>query len=353
MRSSTGGYQPQHGAQIQSAELCASCHTLITEARDANGTVVGSLPEQMVYQEWQHSDFRNDPNCQSCHMPPVTNDVPVTRILGAARPGARRHQFIGANFVMQKILGRYHDELDVAAEPGQLYDAADRTLRYLQNEAASVAISVSQLRDKRLQTEVTVGNLGGHKLPTAFPARRAWLHFVVRDGNHRVIFESGALNADGSIVGNDNDTDSNKFEPHYREIRYPDQVQIYEAILGDHDGRVTTGLLFATGYLKDNRLLPRGFDKASASPDIAVHGEALDDPDFNDRGHRVTYSVAVNDAVGPFETEVELWYQPIGYRWAHNLKNYNADETQRFVGYYAAMGRGSAVLLTKVSHISQ
>jgi len=353
MRSSTQGYQPQHGVQIQSAELCASCHTLITEARDANGTVVGSLPEQMIYQEWQHSDFRNERNCQSCHMPAVANDVPVTRILGATRPGARRHQFVGANFVMQKILARNHDELDVAAEPSQFYDAADRTVRYMQAEAASLAVSASQLRDERLQTKVTVGNLGGHKLPTAFPARRAWLHFVVRDGQHRVIFESGALGADGSIVGNDNDTDPNRFEPHYREIHSPDQVQIYEAILGDHEGRVTTGLLFATGYLKDNRLLPRGFDKASASPDIAVHGEALADPNFNDRGHSIVYSVDVNNAVGPFDIDVELWYQPIGYRWAHNLKNYDTDETRKFVGYYAAMGRGSAVLLTKVSHTSQ
>lgn len=353
MRSSTEGYQPQHGAQIQSAQLCASCHTLITEARDAKGTVVGSLPEQMVYQEWQHSDFRNERNCQSCHMPPVANDIPVARILGAARPGARRHQFIGANFVMQKILGRYHDELDVAAEQEELYSAADRTQRYLQAEAASLAITSSKMRDNRLQTEVTVGNLGGHKLPTAFPARRAWLHFVVRDRDHRMVFESGALNPDGSIVGNDNDADPTKYEPHYREIRSADQVQVYEAILGDHEGRVTTGLLFATDYLKDNRLLPRGFDKTSAAPEIAVHGDALADSGFRDGGHRIRYSVDVSNTVGPFETEVELWYQPIGYRWANNLSSYDADETRRFVGYYNSLRRGSAVLLTKTSRASQ
>lgn len=159
--------------------------------------------------------------------------------------------------------------------------------------------------------------------------------------------------ADGSIVGNDNDTDSTKFEPHYREIRSPDQVQVYEAILGDHEGRVTTGLLFATDYLKDNRLLPRGFDKTSALPDIAVHGEALGDPGFNDHGRKVLYSVDVGNSVGPFEAEVELWYQPIGYRWAHNLSAYESDETRRFVGYCAAMGRGSAVVLSKVSRVSQ
>jgi hypothetical protein len=311
--------------------------------------VVGSFPEQMVYQEWQHSDFRNERTCQSCHMPAVEDEIPVTRILGAKRAGARRHQFIGANFVMQRILGRYHDELDLGAEQQELYEAADRTARYLQSEAASLAAAAPRLLDGRLEEEVTVDNLGGHKLPTAYPARRTWLHVLVRDREHRTIFESGALKPDGSIAGNDNDADPAKYEPHYREIRTPDQVQIYEAILGDKDGKVTTGLLFATTYLKDNRLLPRGFSKETAPPDIAVYGDALADPRFTDHGHKIRYSVDVGNSAGPFDVDVELWYQPIGYRWANNLKNYDADEPRRFTGYYDSMGGGTAVLLVKIS----
>ena len=34
-----------------------------------------------------------------------------------------------------------------------------------------------------------------------------------------------------------------RYEPHWVEISRPDQVQIYEAILGDAKGGVTTGLL--------------------------------------------------------------------------------------------------------------
>jgi hypothetical protein len=353
MRSSSAGYQPQHGAQIQSPELCASCHTLITEARDASGKVVGRLPEQMVYQEWQRSDFRTERTCQSCHMPAVEGEIPVTRILGAPRPDAKRHQFVGANFIMQKILGRYHDELDVTAEAQDFYSAADRTQRYLEKEAASLVATAPRVRDGRLLEEITVGNLGGHKFPTAYPARRTWLHVIVRDRDQRVIFESGALNADGSIVGNDNDLDPAKYEPHYREIRSPDQVQIYEAILGDNEGRVTTGLLFATGYLKDNRILPKGFNKQGAPADIAVYGDALADPDFTDHGHKVRYSVDIGKAVGPFEVVAELWYQPVGYRWANNLKSYDAPEPKRFTGYYDSMGTGTAVLLVKTSNTSR
>jgi hypothetical protein len=74
-------------------------------------------------------------------------------------------------------------------------------------QAAKVTITRVDATPDGLAIDVQVENLSGHKLPTAYPSRRAWLHFAVRDGNGRVVFESGALNPDGSIVGNDNDED--------------------------------------------------------------------------------------------------------------------------------------------------
>ena len=353
MRSSTGGFQPTHGDQISTPELCASCHTLFTQARAPDGQVIGTLPEQVPYQEWRHSDFRTQRTCQSCHMPPVAEDVPITRVLGAKREGVKRHEFVAANFFMQRLFTRFHDELQLIAQPQELSRAADRTIAYLQSQAAKVSVSDPQVRGGRLEAEVAVENLGGHKLPTAFPSRRAWLHVIVRDRNHRQIFESGGLNPNGSIQGNDNDEDKTRYEPHYSEIRSADQVQIYESILKDVNGNVTTGLLSAVGYIKDNRLLPRGFDKATAESDIAVRGAALEDPDFNDRGHRLRYSVELGAAPGPYEIEAELWYQPIGYRWANNLKPYDTDESRRFNGYFDAMSQGSAVLIAKASSLTR
>ena len=124
------------------------------------------------------------------------------------------------------------------------------------------------------------------------------------------MFESGALNPDGSIQGNDNDVDPSRFEPHYREITRNDQVEIYEPILKNQAGQVTTGLTAATGYLKDNRLLPSGFQKQTASQDIAVIGDAADDPDFVDASDRIQYSVSLPDARGPFHVEVEPGTSP-------------------------------------------
>ncbi len=125
-----------------------------------------------------------------------------------------------------------------------------------------------------------MSNLSGHKFPTGYPSRRAWLHVRVTDAAGAVLFESGGLRPDGSIIGNDNDVDGTRFEPHHATIEREDQVQIYEDIMVDSDGLPTTGLLRGVRYIKDNRLLPAGMVKAQASGDIAVHGEAQGDADF-------------------------------------------------------------------------
>src|SRR5262249_17954151 len=153
--------------------------------------------------------------------------------------GVARHSFVASNFFMQRMLNRYRDGLEVAALPQELAAAADNTIRFLESQAARIGVENLRVDDDRLRTDVVVENLGGHKLPTAYPARRAWLHVIVRDGAGRPVFESGAMRADGSIQGNDNDADAAKFEPHYTEIRRPDDVQIYESVLGDRDGAVT------------------------------------------------------------------------------------------------------------------
>jgi hypothetical protein len=109
-------------------------------------------------------------------------------------------------------------------------------------------------------------------------------------------------------------------------------------------------LLDATGYLKDNRLLPHGFDKHTAPANVAVHGDALDDPSFGDHGDTVHYSMAVPAGTpGPLRLEAELLYQPIGYRWASNLKNYEAFEPRRFTAMYEGMAGGTATTLATVA----
>jgi len=347
MHSSTAGYMPTRGDHIRDAALCGSCHTLYTEALGPGGVKLGKFPEQMPYQEWQHSDYATKKTCQECHMPVVKEAVPITALYGQPRDGMHRHVFVGANFIMESMLQDHRDDLATEALPEEMDAAIKRTTDFLRTQAAKVTIRDVQQSAGKIAVDVLVENLSGHKLPTAYPSRRAWLHVTVRDSGGRAVFESGALSPDGSIVGNDNDEDPLKYEPHWREITSPRQVEIYEPILKDAQGNVTTWLLKTVGYAKDNRLLPAGFDKQTADKNIAVVGEAANDPGFTDKGSLVRYVVSTGNASGPFRVEAELWYQPIGFRWAHNLENYKAAEPQRFVGYYKAASSHSAQILAR------
>jgi len=347
MQSSTGGFLPTPGAHVRESALCGTCHTLYTKSLGPDGREIATFPEQMPFLEWLHSDYPSRSSCQSCHMPEVGERVPVTALFGEPREGMHRHEFVAANFFMQRMLNNYRADLSVAALPQELTTAANRTVTFLQAQSARVSIRNLESTSSGLSMEVFVENVGGHKLPTAYPSRRVWLHVAVRDRNGQTVFESGALNSDGSIKGNRNDSDPLQFEPHHQEITSPEQVQIYEPILKDSAGHVTTGLLSAVGYLKDNRLLPSGFSKENAEKDIAVIGEAADDPNFTDKGSVVRYSVSTGSAAGPFHVQAELWYQPIGFRWAHNLAPYTAEEPQRFVSYYESMSSSTAVVLAR------
>lgn len=243
------------------------------------------------------------------------------------------------------MLGAHHDELAVSADPAQLTAETVRVTAFLQSQSAKVTVESAPVAGGQISFAVRVENLTGHKLPTAYPSRRAWLHVVVAAADGRVVFESGRLNADGSIAGNANDADPMRYSPHYTKITKADEVQIFEPILGDSLGHVTTGLLSATHYLKDNRILPAGFDKKTASHDIAVVGEAAHDPDFAAGSSTTQYAVSTNGASGPFRITAELVYQPVGYRWAHNLASFQAAEPQRFVHYYEQAAVRSALVL--------
>jgi hypothetical protein len=336
---------PDKGLHVQDSELCASCHTLYTHTRGPDGQVIGELPEQVPYLEWKHSDYAGRESCQSCHMPQLEQRMHISAVLGQPRESFSRHVFRGGNFFMPKLFNRHRAELGVTALSQELNQAARETEKHLQTSSARLNIEIVPSPAGKLLADVQVVNLAGHKLPTAYPSRRAWIRFSVRDAADRVVFESGRIDPDGSIQGNANDVDPDRYEAHFRVIDSQEQVQVYEAIMADPKGKVTTGLIEAIRFIKDNRLLPEGFDKASASEDIAVQGRAASDSDFTGSGDRVRYRVQVDPDQGPFTVEAELVYQPIAYRWAQNLKEQQAEEIDRFVTYYNDMSRESWTVL--------
>src|SRR5258708_35844717 len=100
---------------------------------------------------------------------------------------------------MLRMLNLYRKDLSVAALPTEMTAASERTVAFLQSQSAGVSIRSVDLASGRLQVQVLVQNLTGHKMPTDYPSRRAWLHVTVRDARNNNVSESFALHADGSI----------------------------------------------------------------------------------------------------------------------------------------------------------
>lgn len=348
MRSATG-LTPAEGQHIRRSEMCATCHTLFTQALDTDGRAVGRLPEQVPFLEWRHSAYNSERSCQDCHMPPVAEPTPITSVLGEPRDGLSRHTFLGGNSFMLRMLNRHRTDLGVTAPSRELEAAASATERQLRTETATLRITDARRTGPGAAFTVIVENLTGHKLPTGYPSRRAWLHVTARDAQGRVLFESGGVAPTGAIAGNVNDEDAARYEPHYGEIRTADQVQIYESVMVDVNGSPTTGLLRGVRYVKDNRLLPRGFDKSTAPADVAVHGAAAGDADFQSGGDRVRYLIDLPGAQGPVALQAELRFQTISFRWARNLGTYAAAETKRFTAYYDGMAQASSIAIARAA----
>lgn len=340
------GYNPRQGLHMTGSAFCATCHTLFTQHVAAEDETAG-FPEQVPYLEWLHSSYGDgvgeDRQCQDCHMPLAQGAVAIYPGWPEHEPFFQHH-FVGGNIFMLKVLQAHVAELNLTASTADFAAVIERTRTQLQERTADVTLSSLGREQDVLVAVVHVANKTGHKLPTGYPARRAWLHVIASDATGRVLFESGRALSDGGIVGNEGDLDPAAFEPHHTTISNPTDVQIYEAIMQDAGGQTTFTLLDAAAYGKDNRLLPAGFDKTTASADVAVMGGAKADPDFVGGSDDVTYEIDVTGRPGPFTVRAELLYQSLMQGFVQDLRQSSGPEIERFARYFEQADRLPTVI---------
>ncbi len=270
LMSGGSGFLPVQSDHIQKSELCATCHNLLTPYLDENDDIAGIFPEQMVYSEWLNSDYAGSFSCQDCHMPVIKGEYAITSLSTPARAPFHQHLFQGGNAYMLRIFQYFGEEIGISASSEQLINTLVATEGLLQAKTAAIELENLKISEGRLTGEIMVKNFSGHKFPTSYPSRRAWLLIRLVDDQDRIIFESGGYSAEGMIDENDNDRDANLFEPHHEAITSSEQVQIYELIMGNTQGQVTTNLLKGSQYLKDNRLLPTGFPVDDVDVNIKI-----------------------------------------------------------------------------------
>ncbi len=348
-------YTPLYSPHIQESKVCATCHNLKTPYVDENGSGLSTpeteFPEQMVYSEWEHSDYLNGQSCQDCHFPPADGVILSTRPmwLNTARDNFGIHKIVGGNCLMLDILDTNRQALGVSA--AEFAATADETNRMLAG-AAAIDLVQSSLAGGQLTFTLRITSNTGHKLPSGIPLRRVVLHVTVKDNRGRLVFESGRVNPDGSIAGVDSDLDPDTVEPHYNLITAPDQVQVYEAVMQDNLGYVTYTLLRGMTYKKDNRLLPAGFDKTTAGNDIQVVGLAQADSDFQGGGDTIAFRLAgMNRSL--YTVTAELLYQPVSYAFVQDLIRDSDAEISLFGSMYTDSGKKSALIGSTLFTVNQ
>jgi hypothetical protein len=175
------------------------------------------------------------------------------------------------------------------------------------------------LTNDTLSFELTVKNKAGHKLPSGYPSRLAWVQVTLADQITKdIIYTNGRLDSEGHIEGRDH-----PFEPHHQVMKSADDVQIYEMVMGDISGQLTTRLNAAYQPLKDNRLLPVGFRMNHNVYDtVAIWGQALLDPDYisSTLGQdKMKYQIPLHGQTGFADLKISFRYQSIPSRWMNDL----------------------------------
>lgn len=393
------GLTPEFQPQIKSSELCGSCHTVFTPSLDAGKPYTraqfdalatsdkGVFHEQTTYLEWLNSAYSgkgqaaagSERSCQYCHMPNTFDAKPLAfriasiedenfpfvderlppkdlhlRVRGrdpAAGDRYARHSLHGINVFAAAFfeqfpwllgIGRGDPMTGLANGPVN----AASTLEMAGTETASVSIGSLVVTNGTVFADVTVRNLTGHKFPSGVGFRRAFLEFaVLADGVP--VWVSGATDGNGVIGTRQAGAfvplpsefwTGNAYQTHHATITDPGQVQIYEEVVADSRGDITSSFLALRTPLKDNRLLPRGW--STKGPDAATTapvGAAARDMAYGDGSgtDRVRYAVELPaGTAGRITVRATLYYQAIPPHYLNQRFRYLGQEASDRLAYF-------------------
>jgi len=400
------GVKPIEYPLIRSSKTCGSCHSVVLPVFDGDEPYVRRgtrkpevIIEQATYPEWVFSDFRDGgpspQSCQSCHMassypgvegtlsgkiasiqeasnmPQTENRLAQTDIDLQPRTPYARHALVGLNTFFNKFAQQFPDVLGIRIQDpmlgGKGVAPLETTFNSMIQQAdtgtATAAVTRVRIEGGKLVADVQVENKAGHKFPSGVSFRRVFLSFEVLDAAGNDLWVSGRADSTGVLVDaagspvagefmwrnecRPKTAAEQTFQPHYERITRQDQVQIYQELVRDPRGRLTTSFLSLADVVKDNRLLPRGWTPTVAlaeqnglgSPKLSTadlvrrvipdlpdgHGGEVHDPWYVPKaqgglgggGDALTYEVPLADLLGktPASVKVTLYYQaiPPGY----------------------------------------
>lgn len=318
------GFEPLYSPHINDAGVCAPCHTLVTKPFDLQGQPTGeTFVEQATYHEWlnsQYAEEKGGQTCQSCHMPRIDDEVVISAnyLFLDPRTPFGMHDLVGANSFMQQLMSDHRDTLDLKATEADFEESIAKTLAMLQEQSIDLELNFVEETSDTAVFRIKLKNKAGHKFPSGYPSRRAFVEFVAVTEAGDTLLHSGRYDASGEVFGH-----NEPFEPHYQVIRDNGEVQIYEMVVGDVSGAFTTLLERGAMTLKDNRLPPLGFTTNHPTYDtVRIVGAAETDLDFNRQNgvqgngsDEVYYHINRSGFIGKVSVFARVYYQSLPPRW--------------------------------------
>ncbi|MCB9170525.1 MAG: hypothetical protein H6597_01455 [Flavobacteriales bacterium] len=346
------GWRPGYGEHIQDSRVCAGCHTLQTATLDLNGSPTGDIfTEQATWHEWKNSNYYGVQSCRGCHMPRLQDSIVLAAdyafLSGHAPFGL--HHLAGGNAFMLQLLKQHKDQIGVPATDTQFDSTITRTLVMLQQRSVHLDLELTSRTLDTAYIDVKLTDLAGHKFPSGYPSRRAFVQVLAITPQQDTLYANGLWDNTYEVIGHDS-----PYEPHHDVITDPGQVQIYEMVMGDVNGDVTTTLERALSPLKDNRLVPIGFSTTHYTYDTTlIAGVPASDVDFNhdalgtegNGGDIVHYHVPLDGYDGPVQFTARVFFQPVPPAWNAEMFSYNGPRIDTFRTMYENAD-GTPILVT-------
>lgn len=295
-------------------------------------------------------------NIEDNNYPYTDYRAPDKEITLRVRDQYSRHTLIGINEFGMMMFQQFPNILGIRTADymyGEgvlgLLTALSSSDNLARNETAKIEVTSLNRTDSYLEAAVRVENLAGHSLPSGVAFRRAFIALEAFDAKGQVVWASGRTNNVGAIVKGTSDevlpteffydaaTRKQVFQPHHALIMDESQVQIYEELMADAKGKITTSFVGGDHPLKNNRLLPKGWRRDGPFADFTgPHGDAERDTEYiNNSGSsgsdKIIYRIPFNERTGgAVAVMAVLYYQSIPpYYLKQRFTNGNGPETRR------------------------
>ncbi|MGI9073508.1 MAG: hypothetical protein ACR2JB_19855 [Bryobacteraceae bacterium] len=360
-------------------ESCQQCHMPNTFLHD------GEESQPLAYKI---------ANVEDNTFPAVDHRAPDSEITLKKRSGYRRHLLLGINLFALEMFKQFRTELGLyTPDPQQGVLNPDPMIRQSLNTEDSLDTAIDQgtnliaktrtadikivsvvRKPHAWQVDVQVTNKAGHSFPSGVGFRRAFLNFQVLNEGGDVLWASGnvapdsdrvlnglkgvIVNGQGMPLRTETFTPSQQsFQPHYwkmNPITRQDQVQIYEELVTNPEGFLTTSFLALNQKAKDNRLQPQGWsptgpeaaETAPVGTCVEVHrgggGPSVAcDPHYADGSGSslVRYLVPITNRTGLAEKmRATLYYQTVPpYYQLQRASDATGVDTERLVRFVSKL----------------